>query len=65
MCSSDLSDVGLGTVDWKTIIAALRKIGALKDAPVAEAPAKKKRTRARATAEPLPTGPRGVLWPRN
>ena len=45
--------------------AALRKIGALKDAPVAEAPAKKKRTRARATAEPLPTGPRGVLWPRN
>ncbi|EKS33852.1 flavin monoamine oxidase family protein [Afipia clevelandensis] len=45
--------------------AALRKIGALKAAPVAEAPAKKKRTRTRATAEPLPTGPRGVLWPRN
>ncbi|EGP09338.1 hypothetical protein CSIRO_0876 [Bradyrhizobiaceae bacterium SG-6C] len=45
--------------------AALRKIGALKAAPVAEAPAKKKRTRTRATAEPLPVGPRGVLWPRN
>lgn len=45
--------------------AALRKIGALKDAPVAEAPAKKKRAPARAAAEPLPTGPRGIAWPRN
>lgn len=45
--------------------AALRKIGALKAAPVADAPAKKKRVPARAAAEPLPTGPRGVLWPRN
>ncbi|MGD9838408.1 MAG: flavin monoamine oxidase family protein [Afipia sp.] len=45
--------------------AALRKIGALKAAPVADAPAKKKRAPARATAEPLPTGPRGVAWPRN
>lgn len=44
--------------------AALRKIGALKDAPVAETPAKKKRAPARAAAEPPPSGPRGILWPR-
>ncbi len=44
--------------------AALRKIGALRDAPVAETPAKKKRAPARAAAEPPPAS-RGVLWPRN
>jgi len=45
--------------------AALRKIGALRDAPVAETPAKKKRAPARAAAEPPPSGSRGILWPRN
>lgn len=46
--------------------AALRKIGALKDAPVAEKPAKKKRAPARAAAEPPPpSGSRGFFFPRN
>lgn len=46
--------------------AALRKIGALKDAPVAEKSSKKpKRTQSRATAEPAPPSGRGVSWPRN
>lgn len=44
--------------------AALRKIGALKDVPVAEATKKSRRTQSRATAEPSPGG-RGVSWPRN
>ena len=44
--------------------AALRKIGALKDAPVAEAAKKSRRTQSRATAEPSPGG-RGMSWPRN
>ncbi|MDZ4365853.1 MAG: FAD-dependent oxidoreductase [Afipia sp.] len=45
--------------------AALRKIGALKDAPVAEKSGKKpKRTQSRATAEPASPGGRGVNWPR-
>lgn len=46
--------------------AALRKIGALKDAPVAEKSARKpKRTQSRATAEPSGPGGRGLNWPRN
>jgi monoamine oxidase len=46
--------------------AALRKIGALKDAPVAEKPGKKpKRTQSRATAEPAPSDRRSLFWPRN
>lgn len=45
--------------------AALRKIGALKDAPVAEKSGKKpKRTQSRATAEPAAPGGRGLNWPR-
>jgi monoamine oxidase len=44
--------------------AALRKIGALKAAPVAEQTKKPKRTQSRATAEPPPSG-RGLSWPRN
>ncbi|MBB5053429.1 monoamine oxidase [Afipia massiliensis] len=44
--------------------AALRKIGALKDAPVAEKSGKKpKRTQSR--AEPASPGGRGLNWPRN
>ena len=46
--------------------AALRKIGALKDAPVADKSAKKpKRTQSRATADPASPGGRGLNWPRN
>lgn len=46
--------------------AALRKIGALKDAPVAEKPGKKpKRKQSRATAEPAPSDRRSLFWPRN
>lgn len=46
--------------------AALRKIGGLKDAPVAEqAPKKSRRNQSRATAEPASPGMRGLLWPRN
>jgi len=46
--------------------AALRKIGALKDAPVAEKSGKKpKRTQSRATAEPASPGGRSLNWPRN
>jgi monoamine oxidase len=45
--------------------AALRKIGALKDAPVAEKSGKKpKRTQSRATAEPASPGRRSLNWPR-
>ena len=45
--------------------AALRKIGVLKDAPVAEKSGKKpKRTQSRATAEPPASGGRGLNWPR-
>lgn len=45
--------------------AALRKIGALKDAPVAEKSGKKpKRAQSRATAEPAAPGGRGLNWPR-
>ena len=45
--------------------AALRKIGALKDSPVAEQTKKKsKRNQSRATAEPPPSG-RSLNWPRN
>ncbi|CAN5155718.1 NAD(P)/FAD-dependent oxidoreductase [soil metagenome] len=46
--------------------AALRKIGALKDAPVAEKSGKKpKRAQSRATAEPVEPRGRSLLWPRN
>ncbi len=46
--------------------AALRKIGALKDAPVAERPAKKsRRTQSRATAEPAAPGGRSMNRMRN
>jgi monoamine oxidase len=48
--------------------AALRKIGALKDAPVAERQRPAKKTRpspSRATAEPAPPGGRSLFWPRN
>ncbi|HEX7881920.1 MAG TPA: FAD-dependent oxidoreductase, partial [Afipia sp.] len=46
--------------------AALRKIGVLKDAPVAEkSGSKTRRTPSRATAEPASPGGRGLNWPRN
>jgi len=46
--------------------AALRKIGALKDAPVAEKSGKKpKRTHSRAAAEPVEPRGRSLFWPRN
>lgn len=46
--------------------AALRKIGALKDAPVAEKSGKKpKRAPSRTTADPASPGGRGLNWPRN
>lgn len=45
--------------------AALRKIGALKDAPVAEQAKKSRRSQSRATAEPAAPGGRGINWPRN
>lgn len=46
--------------------AALRKIGGLKDAPVAEqSPKKSRRTPSRATAEPVASGGRSLNWPRN
>ncbi|WP_425989663.1 flavin monoamine oxidase family protein [Afipia sp. DC4300-2b1] len=46
--------------------AALRKIGVLKDAPVAEKSGKKpKRAQSRATAEPPAPGGRSLNWPRN
>ncbi|EKS34739.1 flavin monoamine oxidase family protein [Afipia broomeae] len=45
--------------------AALRKIGVLKDAPVAEKSGKKpKRAQSRATAEPPAPGGRSLNWPR-
>jgi len=44
--------------------AALRKVGGLKDAPVAEQTKKPRRNQSRATAEPAPQ-PRGLFWPRN
>lgn len=44
--------------------AALRKIGALKDAPVAEQSKKSRRTQSRATAEPAAPGGRSLNWPR-
>ncbi|HEX7881513.1 MAG TPA: FAD-dependent oxidoreductase [Afipia sp.] len=45
--------------------AALRKIGVLKDAPVAEkSGSKTRRTPSRATAEPASPGGRGLNWPR-
>lgn len=45
--------------------AALRKIGALKDAPVAEQTRKSRRSQSRATAEPAVPGGRSMNWPRN
>jgi monoamine oxidase len=45
--------------------AALRKIGALKDAPVAEQTRKPKRSQSRATAEPSSPDGRRLNWPRN
>jgi monoamine oxidase len=45
--------------------AALRKIGALKDAPVAEQTRKSRRSQSRATAEPTVPGGRSMNWPRN
>jgi hypothetical protein len=46
--------------------AALRKIGALKDTPVAEKAGKKpKRTQSRAAAEPVESRGRRLFWPRN
>lgn len=45
--------------------AALRKVGALKTAPVAEQSRKSRRTQSRATAEPATPGGRGLNWPRN
>ncbi|CAN5181556.1 NAD(P)/FAD-dependent oxidoreductase [soil metagenome] len=45
--------------------AALRKIGALKDAPVAEQAKKSRRNQSRATAEPAAPGARSPNWPRN
>lgn len=45
--------------------AALRKIGALRDAPVAEQTKKPRRSQSRATAEPDAPGRRGLSWPRN
>lgn len=44
--------------------AALRKIGALKDGPVAES-AKKKRAPSRAAVEPASPGGRRLSWPRD
>lgn len=45
--------------------AALRKIGALRDAPVAEQTKKPRRSQSRATAEPDAPGRRGLSWRRN
>jgi monoamine oxidase len=45
--------------------AALRKIGVLKDAPVAEQAKKPRRNQSRATAEPAAPAGRGLNWPRN
>jgi monoamine oxidase len=45
--------------------AALRKIGALKDAPVAEQAKKSRRSQSRATAEPAAPTRRSMNWPRN